>query len=221
MNPIPWYRSPVLVGALVSVITQLLALLGVADVFSEESVRTIVSGFLEFGALIAALVALWKRWRSKVQPITLTKAGADGQAKSPIAVALVLAVMLLGMLAGCGGTRALYSQAHTPVQYAKAVLVHHNALGQQVLDLRADPLVSEESKGALLEAYRATVCDRQELDAGVDTGSCRNGPSWQLDAAAQAYEQARNATTETELQEAVDQLVDLLTRLISAVNAAR
>lgn len=70
---IPWYRSPVFTGALVSVITQIAVLAGVSDLVSEESVATTVDGILELVAVGSALLALYKRGKSDVQPLTLKK----------------------------------------------------------------------------------------------------------------------------------------------------
>lgn len=137
--------------------------------------------------------------------------------------AFYFAFLLLGLLllAGCGGTRAVYDLAKTPPQYAKAVLLHHNAIGSQVADLRGDPAVSEQSKARLLEGYRLTVCSAAERTQDTPTASCADGPSQSLEAAARAYEATANAQTEADLQKAVDSLVGLLVKLINTVNGAK
>ena len=129
-------------------------------------------------------------------------------------VPLLMAVMLV---AGCGGTRALYGHAHTPPQYAKAVLTHHNAIGAQVADLVNDPAVTAQSKAKLREGYRLTVCDSTERAGGTPTAGCNQGPSYQLDAAIRAYEAARDAKTEAEIAAAVERLVPLITDLVNAI----
>ena len=130
-------------------------------------------------------------------------------------------LVLLLALAGCSGTQLLYRQASTPVQYVKVVLLHHNAIGEQVADLRADPSVNPQRKAQLLELYRATVCDAAEIESKVSTAGCVNGPAEKLEAAAKAYESAGNATNQAEMQKAVNELVSLLVSLIPAVNGAK
>lgn len=125
------------------------------------------------------------------------------------------------MIAGCSGTKAVYDQAKTPTQYAKAVLLHHNAIGEQAADLRADPAVSESSKAALLQGYRLTVCSQEERSHDTPTASCADGPAQNLEAAARAYESLATSQTEADLQKAVDSLVGQLVKLIDTVNGAK
>lgn len=130
-----------------------------------------------------------------------------------------LTMLALVLLTACGGTRSVYEQANNPVQYAKAVLLHHNAIGEQVVFLIEDPLVSDASKELLTSGYRATVCAKSE--ASVSTAECDEGPAYQLQRAAEAAELTYSATTEEELQRAVDELVGLLTQLIVTISEAR
>lgn len=135
--------------------------------------------------------------------------------------AVTAAYFIVLLVAGCSGTKAVYEKADTPPQYAKAVLLHHNAIGSQVADLRADAAVSDASKAKLLEGYRLTVCNSAELAANESTATCNEGPSYVLEKAARAFEGAANAQTEAELQKAVDDLVGLLVTLIDTVNGAK
>lgn len=73
MESIPWYRSPVLISAAASVISQLLVLFNVADAVAPEDVEKGVNGFFQAVALLAGFWAFWKRLRSPVQPVTLKK----------------------------------------------------------------------------------------------------------------------------------------------------
>lgn len=134
---------------------------------------------------------------------------------------LLIVPLIALLLVGCAGTKAVYGLAKTPPQYAKAVLLHHNALGSEVADLRADPMVSEPSKAALLTGYRATVCSAAERSSNAQTADCKDGAAQHLEAAARAYEKAANATTEDELQEAIDELVGLIATLVETVNGAK
>jgi hypothetical protein len=133
----------------------------------------------------------------------------------------LLIIPLLALLCACGGTRAVYDLAKTPPQYAKAVLLHHNALGAQAADLREDPAVSQQTKDALRDGYRLTVCSAAERGQDSATANCKDGPAQTLEVAAQAYEATANAKTEADLQKAVDSLVGLLVKLIDTVNGAK
>jgi hypothetical protein len=81
MDPaLPWYRSPVYVGIVTSILSQLLALAGRADLFPVEQLNAFVAGAFQFIAIGALAISEWKRRKSKDQPLTLTKAGAAAAA---------------------------------------------------------------------------------------------------------------------------------------------
>ncbi|HVJ23310.1 MAG TPA: hypothetical protein VM756_05165 [Burkholderiales bacterium] len=81
MDPaLPWYRSPVYVGIVTSILSQLLALIGRADLFPTEQINGFVAGVFQVVAIGALAVSEWKRRKSKDQPLTLTKAGAAAAA---------------------------------------------------------------------------------------------------------------------------------------------
>lgn len=133
---------------------------------------------------------------------------------------LALAAVAPIALAGCSGTKAFYQEAAsigTPTAYPKAVLEHHNAIGAQIVAVSKDPTVSAQSKDALKDGYRKTVCDSTELAAGTLTGDCHGGPSYQLDRAIKAYESVANANTQEDLQAAVLQLTPLVTALVNLI----
>jgi hypothetical protein len=75
-NALPWYRSPVYVGIVTSILSQLLALAGRADLFPAEQLNGFVAGVFQLVAIGALGVSEWKRRKSAQQPLTLTKAGA-------------------------------------------------------------------------------------------------------------------------------------------------
>jgi hypothetical protein len=131
---------------------------------------------------------------------------------------LVLAVAIVA-IAACSGTRQLYSQASTPVEFAKAVLLHHNAIGGEVAKLVADPAVSDATKARLREAYRVTVCSSSELAARTATADCDEGPAYKTDAAIEAYEAATNAQTAADVAAAAQAFVPLVTALVNVINA--
>lgn len=125
------------------------------------------------------------------------------------------------LLAACPGTRSVYDLARTPPQYAKAVLLHHNAIGTQIASLKHDPAVGAITKQRLLDGYRSTVCSKAEIQQETGTDKCSKGPAQTLESAAKAYEQAGSAASEQELQEAVNTLVNLLVPLITQVSGAK
>lgn len=137
------------------------------------------------------------------------------------AVAPLILLCLLIALAGCTGARMLYSKPTTGPGYAKAVLIHHNALGKEVAQLRNDPQVSAESQLKLLAFYRPSVCSKDELARNVSTANCIEGPSYRTDAAIKAVESLRNAQTEAELQAAVNELVPLIARLVDVIQGVK
>lgn len=128
------------------------------------------------------------------------------------------ALGLVAVVAACTGTRQVYELADTPPEFAKAVLLHHNALGTEVARLVADPAVSERAKRELREAYRATVCSSDELAAATPTADCDEGPAYRTDAAILAYEAAADAESEQEVTEAAEAFVPLVTALLDAIN---
>lgn len=128
---------------------------------------------------------------------------------------------ILLILTACGGTKAVYDQAHTPPQYVKAVLLHHNAVGTQIADLRADPAVSADTKEMLRRDYRMTVCSDAELTADEPTSDCDEGLAYVVEAAGRSAEGLSSATTEAELQKAVDDLVALLVKIIDTIATAK
>lgn len=82
---IAWYRSPVFVNLIVSVIMQLMSVLHVAQ-WAEADVSKLVDLALQIAAIAFAAYAAWKRKHSTVQPLALTKAGAENasaQASEP------------------------------------------------------------------------------------------------------------------------------------------
>lgn len=140
---------------------------------------------------------------------------------------LLLCAAFMLVLTGCSGTSAFYKATpvgtdhQTAVQYAKKVLQHHNVLGKEIVILRADPSVSQDSKDKLLAGYRLSVCSEQERAQAISTGACHEGTSWKLDHAISAYEGLANAQTEAEMQKASDDLVRLIADLVDLIAGVR
>lgn len=80
---IPWYRSPVVIAQVSSIVTGIVAVtpkssaIAALGLTSPETVSADVS--LIFGVIagLAQVVALVARTRSSIQPVTLTQVGAD------------------------------------------------------------------------------------------------------------------------------------------------
>lgn len=71
MNSLVWYKSPVYVSAVVSLITGALVLINKQDVVPVEIVTKSVEDVFSLIAAGAAAYAAWKRQKSDVQPLTL------------------------------------------------------------------------------------------------------------------------------------------------------
>lgn len=77
MNAIPWYKSPVLVGAIVSVLSGLVAMLGKQNILPTEVITTTVQNAMDIIAVVAAAFAAWKRATATAQPIKASQGAAD------------------------------------------------------------------------------------------------------------------------------------------------
>jgi hypothetical protein len=79
LDAIPWYKSPVYIGAVVTILStitslspKLAALLGSPDAISQN-----VTAFFSLVALGSGIFTAVKRQNSAVQPLTMTQAAAD------------------------------------------------------------------------------------------------------------------------------------------------
>lgn len=132
----------------------------------------------------------------------------------------ILVISALALLAACTGTRELYQQADTPLQYTKVVLLHHNALAEEAANIVGDPTVPAVTKAKVRAAYKATVCSSTEIAGNVGVGDCADGPVQKLEAAGKAFDGVRTAENETQLQSSLTVLVNLLSELITAIKGA-
>lgn len=76
MDALPWYRSPVFVGLIVSFICQVLAVVGV-DSVAPDAIAKLVDLGLQLLAIGSAAFAVYKRKVSPIQPLTMTQQAAD------------------------------------------------------------------------------------------------------------------------------------------------
>lgn len=229
MNQIGFLDSGTIRGLLIAAVGlagAIAGLFGVNEQLFNERAAHVVDALSAFIAVAGIVYAAYQRATKPNPPITDAAAAktadriSDETKISSHWIVGVIVVIIAIMLAGCSGTRLFYRQADasgTPSAYAKAVLEHHNAIGTQIVSISKDPTVSAQSKDALKEGYRKTVCDSAELASGTLTGDCRAGPSYQLDRAIKAYESVANANTQEDLQVAVLQLTPLVTELVNLI----
>lgn len=111
MNALPWYRSPVFVGAVVSIISQLLVLIGKQDLIPVDVLTRNVEAFFQIVALGAGLYSAWKRKTSDIQPLTVSKKAADEKNSQ----AGFARVTLLSLIAITASLMALSACVTTPV----------------------------------------------------------------------------------------------------------
>ncbi len=217
MQPsIPWYQSPVYAGALVSLITQLLVLFGVADKVAPDTVSGAVNAVLQLVAIAAAALAWWKRQRSDIQPIALTKGSAEAKdalrkpdggydvRSSGFIGALLAAALVLPLLAGCAGTRQAYQAASSPDEYAYVLAEHYSSLVHEAANLKEKPSTPAEAVRLMQQAElaaRPAVLALRDLSA--------------------AYVDAKTAENEAALQAAVNRAVQVIADFVRAVQAAR
>jgi hypothetical protein len=78
---IPWYKSPVMIGAVVTILSTLAGLAPKAfaaiGLNNPTAIETAVASAFQIFALLAGIFTAIKRTTSAVQPLTATQAGAD------------------------------------------------------------------------------------------------------------------------------------------------
>lgn len=127
------------------------------------------------------------------------------------AFAINMVAVLLMM--GCAGHKALFRHATDIPSTIRVGLLQHNAYGELVVKIVSDPVVSAVTKAKFRQAYRATVCSKDE--SAIPTKDCANGPSWRLERAGRAYDGVASAQTEEEALAAIDALTLAMSDLIN------
>lgn len=195
MPAIPWYRSPVYVALLVSIVTQVLKWTGLSEQVAAAEVATTIDNVLQLVALTAAGYAAWKRQTSEIQPLTLRKgpepeappAGGQGGFVRPALFGLLLALgaVSAATLPGCQSAgleapqsidqRLAYAYGtHTAILDAAAAGVEQGRLsaedGERVLDLADESrLTLDAARVALTAGDVSTAEGRLVLALGVLT----------------------------------------------------
>jgi hypothetical protein len=168
LDPIPWYRSQVYVGAIVSLLTQLTVLFGVAHLVTPADIQANVDAALQLVALASAAYAAYKRQRSDVQPLTLTKAAADQQSKHVQSHPLVGALLLVALVAGLAGCQSsAVAVAETPEQRAAALLGEFTVYQRASLAIVEDPTVAPDIRRRVGELAVAAKPVADQLDASL------------------------------------------------------
>lgn len=83
LNPIPWYRSPVQIAQVTTVVSGLVAIFPKVGAYlgltTPDAVNNAVTAVFGVVALVAPIVGTALRAKSPIQPLTLTKASAEAK----------------------------------------------------------------------------------------------------------------------------------------------
>lgn len=168
MDAIPWYRSPVFVSLLSAFILQGAHLLGLSQTFTDADAQKWTDFILNGLTMVSLIYGAWKRWRSSVQPLAISKPSADAKALPKChPVTIVLAMAAASMLFGCAqlGVQA----AQTTEQKAAALLGDFGVFQKAALKIGEDPTVPENIRKAVLDAPIAAKPAVDQLDDALRT----------------------------------------------------
>jgi len=195
----PWYQSLTMKALIVSALTHLLVVLGVADDIASKSVTDFVEGALPFVGLISDAIAAYGRARAKA-PLAASKTDA---ARSLVVLAM-LAPVLAVLMTGCTGTQAAYKEAQGVDEQAYVAVEHYASLLREANELKG----KATTPGQAIVAMQTAAAKAQPVVMRVK--DLRD-----------AYAKVRNAENEAQLQEAVDEAILLIADLVRSVNQAR
>jgi hypothetical protein len=92
VGALPWYKSPVMIGAVVTIISTLAGLapkaFAAVGLNNPTAIETTVASAFQIFALLAGVFTAVKRTTSAVQPLTASQAGADAH---PATMAVIAA----------------------------------------------------------------------------------------------------------------------------------
>jgi hypothetical protein len=84
IGALPWYKSPVMIGAVVTIISTLAGLapkaFAAVGLNNPTAIQTTVASAFQIFALLSGIYTAVKRTTSTVQPLTTTQAAADTHA---------------------------------------------------------------------------------------------------------------------------------------------
>lgn len=124
---------------------------------------------------------------------------------------LFVAASLVG---GCSGTLSAYKAAYDPSDYAYVITEHYSALVHEAALLRVKPTTTSAQIAAMQKAelaVRPFVLGSKDAQA----------PQPSLRELAAAWNATHNATTQADLQAAIDVAITHLVDLVRAVSSAR
>lgn len=219
-----------LLVAVVGLIGTILSFFGVDEAAFGEKGQRLVDGISTL--LIAAGVfwAMYARINQPTPPLSDTavaktqqllaqgklqeRKSAQGGFARPLMLALLLAIAVpvVATSSGCAGTRAAYSEAQSPDEYAYVITEHYASLVREAADLKERQTTPRDAVEAMQRAELAA----RPLILGGD-----NPPSPGLRDLAESYSAVRDAKSEQDLQLAIDRAVLKIADLIRAVKAAR
>ncbi|TXH43824.1 MAG: hypothetical protein E6Q97_33590 [Desulfurellales bacterium] len=166
MDPatIPWYRSQVFASALISIVSQVAVLAGLADTLAPAQIEATVNAVLQIVAVAAAGWAAVSRARSTVQPLTMRNDGSSTPKSHPVIGALLI-LAALASVAGCSSLAV--SQAKTTEQRAAALLGDFTVFQHASLIIAEDATVVPEVRRAVANAAIAAKPVADQLDAAL------------------------------------------------------
>lgn len=107
-------------------------------------------------------------------------------------------------LAGCQHTREAYNAADEPADYAYVLAEHYSSLLHQAVELKRKPTTPREAVAIMQRVeLKATPAVKQLKDLRI------------------AYLKVQDATTEAQLQAAIDDAVLLIADMVRAIRDAR
>lgn len=138
-----------------------------------------------------------------VQEIKADRAREGGFARVGLLAALAIGAIATAMFVGCTGTAAAYKAAEDPAEYAFVIVKHYESLVNQAADLKDRPTTSAQAVAAMQKADSAAGPVIEKLRGLRD-----------------AYLAVHSASSEAELQAAINQAVSVVADFIRAVSSA-
>lgn len=233
-----------LIVALVGVIGMVCSFFGVSEaLFPSEKVEKLADGVATLVTLIGVLWAGWARATRPSPPLTekaveatkvaVQKGDLTSVPATPpknqggflrlgfasVLAALALAIVAGGPLAGCTGTKAAYSAAQTRPETvlpdtAYVVAEQYRATLREAVELKQSGRLPAE----VVDRLQAADAALKPLVLGDPSAT---PPKPGLRQLSEAFVAVRSASTEADLQRAVDAAVLALADFVRAVDAAR
>ena len=176
---IPFWKSPVVLGVVVSLLTAAAAKFNLQAYITGANVNDLANWILQGASWVAGLVALHARVTSSVQPVTLTQGAADAKSTSPpqagfASVGLLTALALVAAVAACALPgcatvtkidNALTSPAAQPYIDAAMLAAAATAETQGVTAAQINRIAT-----AALQADKSTAATLATVSAAVNSG---------------------------------------------------